>query len=204
MIRRSPTSRSPSPPSMPGIAWRSGFGWCQAGTRSADYQSRPPQRNKTPWTEPPRNVTIEIRPATLEDEEAACYLREQLFEPPGSMPPGYTRERFSAAFRWAVEQTNADVLLAFDGDAAVGLTSVYADIQSLGFGPKCWLQDMVVDKERRSQGIGALMMAVAESWAREHGLTHIELSSNAGRADAHRFYERHGFGRANAYLKWLG
>jgi len=149
-------------------------------------------------------MTIRIRPATLEDEEGVVYLLEQLFEPPGGLPPDYTRERSSAAFRWAVEQRNADVLLAFDGDTAVGLTSVYADIQSLGFGPKCWLQDMVVDKERRSEGIGGLVMAAAETWARAHGLTHIELSSNSGRVDAHRFYERQGFRRANAFLKWLG
>jgi len=113
-------------------------------------------------------MTIRIRPATLEDEEGVVYLLEQLFEPPGGLPPDYTRERSSAAFRWAVEQRNADVLLAFDGDTAVGLTSVYADIQSLGFGPKCWLQDMVVDKERRSEGIGGLLMAAAETWARAH------------------------------------
>jgi GNAT superfamily N-acetyltransferase len=150
-------------------------------------------------------MSIEIRPATLADEEAARYLREQLFEPPGGgVPPDYTQERFSHAFRWAVEQPNADVLLAFDGDNAVGLTSVYADIQSLGFGPKCWLQDMVVDKDRRSKGIGALLMDAAETWARTRGLTHIELSSGSGRMDAHRFYERRGFRRANAYLKWLG
>src|ERR671925_284946 len=104
------------------------------------------------------DMTIEIRPATLDDEEAARYLREQLFEPPGGAPPEYTRERFSVAFHWAVAQPNADILLAFDGDVAVGLTSVYADIQSLGFGPKCWLQDMVVDRERRSEGIGGVVM----------------------------------------------
>ena len=147
---------------------------------------------------------IEIRPATLSDEEGALYLLEQLFEPPGGVPPDYTRRRSSASFRWAVEQPNADILLAFDGNTAVGLTSVYADIQSLGFGPKCWLQDMVVDKERRSEGIGGQMMAAAENWARARGLTHIELSSNSRRADAHRFYESQGFSRANAYLKWLG
>jgi GNAT superfamily N-acetyltransferase len=149
-------------------------------------------------------MTIQIRPATLEDEDRALYLLEQLFEPPGSVPAGYTRARSSAAFRWAVQQPNADVLIAFEGDIAVGLTSVYADIQSLGFGPKCWLQDMVVDRARRSQGIGGHLMAAAETWARARGLTHIELSSNSGRVDAHRFYERQGFGRANAYLKWLG
>jgi GNAT superfamily N-acetyltransferase len=149
-------------------------------------------------------MITEIRPATLQDEEAARYLLEQLFEPPGGVPPHYSHERFSEAFRWAVEQPSADILLAFDGDAAVGLTSVYADIQSLGFGPKCWLQDMVVDKERRSRGIGAQLMAAAETWARARGLTHIELSSNAGRVNAHRFYERQGFRRAYAFLKWLG
>ncbi|TMB64199.1 MAG: hypothetical protein E6J43_13780 [Chloroflexi bacterium] len=47
-------------------------------------------------------------------------------------------------------------------------------------------------------------MGAAENWARARGLTHIELSSNSRRADAHRFYERQGFSRANAYLKWLG
>jgi GNAT superfamily N-acetyltransferase len=149
-------------------------------------------------------MAIEIRPASLDDEEAARYLREQLFEPPGGMPPDYTRERFSAAFRWAVNEPSADILLVFDGDKTVGLTSVYADIQSLGFGPKCWLQDMVVDRERRSEGIGGLLMAAAETWARAHRLTHIELSSNSDRVDAHRFYERHGYRRANAFLKWLG
>ena len=131
-------------------------------------------------------------------------LLEQLFEPPGRVPPEYTRGRASAAYRWAVEQPNADVLLAFDGNKAIGLTSVYADIQSLGFGPKCWLQDMIVDKERRSEGIGGLLMTAVEDWARGHGLTHIELTSNSARVDAHRFYEGHGFGRATAYLKWLG
>ena len=149
-------------------------------------------------------MTFEIRPATLADEEHALMLLEQLFEPPGRVPPEYTRGRASAAYRWAVEQPNADVLLAFDGNKAIGLTSVYADIQSLGFGPKCWLQDMIVDKERRSEGIGGLLMTAAEDWARGHGLTHIELTSNSARVDAHRFYEGHGFGRATAYLKWLG
>jgi len=147
---------------------------------------------------------IAIRPATFSDEEGALYLLEQLFEPPGGVPRDYTRQRSSASFRWAVEQPNADILLAVDGNKALGLTSVYADIQSLGFGPKCWLQDMVVDKERRSEGIGEQLMAAAEHWARARGLTHIELSSNSRRADAHRFYERQGFSRANAYLKWLG
>ena len=162
------------------------------------------ERKVSATAEMGRRMTIEIRPATLEDEEAARYLREQLFEPPGSVPPDYTPQRFAAAFRWAVDQENADVLLAFEGDAAVGLASVYADIQSLGFGPKCWLQDMVVDNERRSEGIGALLMEAAETWARSHGLTHIELSSASGRVDAHRFYERQGFGRGCAFLKWLG
>ena len=149
-------------------------------------------------------MALEIRPANLADEGAALDLLEQLFEPPGNVPPEYTRGRASLAFRWGVEQPNADILLAFDGDKAVGLTSVYADIQSLGFGPKCWLQDMVVDKQRRSQGIGRRLMSAAEDWARAHSLTHIELSSNSGRVEAHRFYEQQGFGRAVAFLKWLG
>lgn len=61
---------------------------------------------------PEGEMAIEIRPATLDDEEDAIRLLEQLFEPPARVPPEYTRARSAKAFRWAVKQSNADVLLA--------------------------------------------------------------------------------------------
>jgi GNAT superfamily N-acetyltransferase len=144
-----------------------------------------------------------IRPATLDDEAAVLRLLTQLFEPPGATPPGYTQERASRGFRWAIEQPRADVLLAEHNGAIVGLASVYADIQSIRYGPRCWLQDLVVDGGHRSTGIGGLLLHAAAEWARSHGCTHLELSSGAGRLDAHRFYERQGMLRSYNFQLWL-
>jgi GNAT superfamily N-acetyltransferase len=148
-------------------------------------------------------VNIEVRPATPADEDPALDLIEELFAAPGGFPPEYTRERGSQGFRWAVTRPDADVLLAFDGDAAVGLASVYADIKSIRFGPRCWLQDLVVRSDCRSQGVGAALLDGASKWAKDHGCTHIELSSGSGRVDAHRFYEREGMQRGYDFFKWL-
>ena len=79
-----------------------------------------------------------------------------------------------------------------DGSEIVGLASVYADILSIRYGKRCWLQDLVVAASRRSEGIGATLIAAAAEWARERGCTHLELASGAGRIDAHRFYLREG------------
>jgi hypothetical protein len=49
-------------------------------------------------------VTVTIRAALLEDEGAVLDLIEELFEPPGGIPPAYTRERGRQGFRHAVQQ----------------------------------------------------------------------------------------------------
>ena len=129
-----------------------------------------------------------VRPATLADEKAVLALVEELFAAPGRRPPAYTPERGAAFFRDAVGDANADVLLALDGDVAVGLASVYADLLSIRFGRRCWVEDLVVTAPRRSQGIGRLLLDAATEWARARGCTHLELDSAAARRDAHRFY----------------
>ena len=135
---------------------------------------------------------ITIRAATLEDEDAVLALIEELFDPPGARSPGYTTERGSRGFRHAVEHPDANVLIAVEDGRIVGLASVYADILSIRYGPRCWLQDLVVDPARRRGGVGKVLLDAATGWAREHGCTHLELGSGTGRVDAHRFYLREG------------
>jgi GNAT superfamily N-acetyltransferase len=133
-----------------------------------------------------------LRLATRGDEEAVLGLIEELFEPPGRRPPGYTRERGVAGFRTAIADPDADVLLALEGGEVVGLASVYADLLSIRFGRRCWLEDLVVTSSRRGTGIGRRLLERATDWAREHGCTHLELDSAAARAAAHRFYLANG------------
>lgn len=96
------------------------------------------------------------------------------------------------------------MLLAFEGDSAVGLASVYLDPPFIRFGKRCWLEDLVVTSSRRSEGIGAMLIEAATAWARERGCTHLELASGAGRVDAHRFYRSQGMEQSMLFSRWLG
>lgn len=139
-----------------------------------------------------------IRHATPADEDTALTLMEELFEAPARRPRSYTRARGAAAFRHALANPEADVLLAVAEDGAlVGLVSVYVDLESIRFGRRCWLEDLVVTARRRSQGTGRRLLDAATTWAREHGCTHLLLNSATVRKDAHRFYLARGMAQTS-------
>jgi GNAT superfamily N-acetyltransferase len=52
---------------------------------------------------------------------------------------------------------------------------------------------LVVDRDHRRKGIGTLLMARAEEWARQQGCSMIRLWSSSVRTAAHRFYEDLGY-----------
>ena len=135
---------------------------------------------------------LTIRPATPDDGATVLDLVEELFAPPGSRPPGYRRERAAYAFRHAVEAFDADVLVAVDDGRIVGVASVYVDLETIRFGRRCWLEDLVVTASRRGEAIGRRLLDAAAAWAREHRCTHLGLVSAAARQDAHRFYVANG------------
>ena len=55
--------------------------------------------------------------------------------------------------------------------------------------------------DRRGSGIGAAMMRHALALARAAGAGSVQLSSNARRTEAHRFYERLGFAKSHVAFK---
>jgi len=55
--------------------------------------------------------------------------------------------------------------------------------------------------DMRGQGIGAEMIEFAIAEAKRRGLRLVQLTSNAGRKDAHRFYERLGFKQSHLGFK---
>ena len=54
---------------------------------------------------------------------------------------------------------------------------------------------LVVDEDRRGGGIGRLLVAAAEGWARGRGCRTIRVRSNVLSQRAHHFYEREGYER---------
>lgn len=64
---------------------------------------------------------------------------------------------------------------------------------------------LVVAPESGRRGIGRRLLREVEGIARRAGATRIEVTSNAGRSDAHAFYHRCGYGDGSRhFFKRLG
>lgn len=145
-----------------------------------------------------------VREARPQEAERVIQIYEWLFAPPGAVPPGW--DPAAAQRRWSAANASEDSLTLVAeaaGGALVGLSTVYLDIDSVRYGRRCWVEDLAVDPDTRSRGIGAALLTAAREWGAGRGATHLELDSGEARHDAHRFYEREGPAwRSNQY-SWV-
>src|SRR4051794_22615867 len=100
--------------------------------------------------------------------------------------PAAAAERLAGAI--AIEA--AEVFVADVDRRVAGFCTVYDEFDSVRFGHRAWVEDLAVDADHRSHGLGKALLDAAKDWARTRGATHLELDSAETRADAHRFYER--------------
>jgi GNAT superfamily N-acetyltransferase len=133
---------------------------------------------------------VAVRAAVPGEEQAVLECYRWLFEAPGRTPPSWDTEGPRERLASAIAGEDSEILLALDSDQITGLCSAYIDLDSVRFGRRCWIEDLAVDPERRSQGIGKALLDAAKDWARQRGATHLELDTGLARTDAQRFYER--------------
>ena len=119
-------------------------------------------------------------------------MYEWLFAPPGSLPPGWDPVRAREAISEAIAAGDSALLVAEHRGELLGFCSAYIELNSVRYGVRCWVEDLAVSPNHRSEGVGKALLDAAKEWAREHGATHLELDSGLARKDAHRFYEREG------------
>ena len=122
---------------------------------------------------------VRQRVARADRSERAARLYEWLFAPPGSLPAQWDpRGRGRAArgdrrtTRWCWSPTTGRAGRALHRLPGHPLGPVRL--------PR-WLEDLAVDPERRSEGIGKALLDAAKDWARERGATHLELDSGDAR-----------------------
>ena len=66
-------------------------------------------------------------------------------------------------------------------------------IETLEHEPRAEIRALCVDEPHRGTGIGAMLIAAAEKWARDRRLQKIRVRSNIVRDRTREFYERLGY-----------
>jgi GNAT superfamily N-acetyltransferase len=133
---------------------------------------------------------VSLREAWLGEEDRILPLYDWLFGEPGYPPPGWNQGRARSALAEAIASPDSAVLVAERDGELIGLCSAYLELNSVRFGLRCWVEDLAVDPQHRSRGVGGRLLDAAADWARGRGATHIELDTGVARTDAQRFYER--------------
>jgi GNAT superfamily N-acetyltransferase len=86
-----------------------------------------------------------------------------------------------------------EIWLAKDGRGALLGYALIGPVYLLGQEPFYEIMQLLVDKDRRSRGVGAFLLAEIEKIVLGRGFKTIRLSSRMERADAHRFYRKNGY-----------
>ncbi|HET7373163.1 MAG TPA: GNAT family N-acetyltransferase [Gemmatimonadaceae bacterium] len=130
-------------------------------------------------------TTIQVRDATAGDAGALARLCGQLGYPssPEAMLPRLER----------LVRSGARALVATSGSEVIGLATVHLRSTINHAAPLAQLTLLVVDEERRSQGVGRALVDEAEAWARAQGCRRIIVTTALNRTGAHAFYERIGY-----------
>lgn len=111
-----------------------------------------------------------------------------------------------AAYAGAVAEIasgpNSALLVAVVNGAVMGMCQLiwFRHLQERG-GLCAELESVHVDASMRSRGIGGILVESAVSRAEALGCYRVQLTSHTSRAEAHRFYERHGFEASHVGFK---
>ncbi len=126
-----------------------------------------------------------VRDAQEADLPVLCSLLAEL---------GYPTDPATLAPRFAAVRAAGDqVLLAERHGVAVAVATLHVTRVLHRAGPVGRVTSLVVTAEARRTGAGTALMQEAVQRLTAAGCVLLEVTSNRARADAHAFYERHGF-----------
>jgi GNAT superfamily N-acetyltransferase len=117
--------------------------------------------------------------------------------------PDWAARGGAAYFTELLTDPRAVPLLARDADRVVGhLVGRVLEPDTLQPGTRvAVLESIRVVPEARGRGVGARLVAVFLTWAKEHGAVRASVTAYAANEGAQRFYARHGFVPASVTLR---
>lgn len=114
------------------------------------------------------------------------------------------QDQLSGYFAWIRSNPDAQIAVALARDGAIAAVALVT-WESDKPGHVAILQDMAVDPKRRSEGVGAALLAFLETEAQARGRRWLMLESGVRNHRAHAFFERSGLAVvSHTFAKRLG
>lgn len=112
-------------------------------------------------------------------------------------------EPYEKAFARIDHDENQLLLAVRDDDARLVATMQLTLLPSLSRGGATRLQieGVRVEASTRGTGLGTALLTWAHDWGREHGATLAQLTTDASRTEAQRFYDRLGYRASHVGFK---
>ena len=130
-------------------------------------------------------MDVQLREITLADAPAAATLSGELGYPAS---PEVMQQRIAS-----LSPDHLVYVACLDKEIAGWIdVSVTHHLQS---DPRAEIGGLVVSSNRRSRGIGRVLVTRAEQWAMQRGLKSVVVRSQIAREAAHNFYLREGYAR---------
>jgi len=140
-----------------------------------------------------------IKEATVEDSEKIgevfdLYRQFYKKDPNKIVSIEYIKQRL----------TNKESTIFFveEDNVCIGIVQLYVTFDSLELSKKIILYDLFVRSEYRKKGIGAMLMDASKDFAKNNGITGIELSTAISNGTAQRLYESLGYERDNEFYNY--
>ena len=134
---------------------------------------------------------VTLRAATVDDCNAVyrmmCELESETFD----------QVSFEQTFKANLKDERVGYWIAETGGRPVGFISLHIERVLHRRGPIAEIQELFVQSDQRSKGLGTLLVAHARAEAKRQGCVRLQVATNMKRERAQQFYERCGFERTH-------
>ena len=137
-----------------------------------------------------------IESATIEDLPSLAQLLMDLFAQESDFRPDYNNQM--RGLRLILEQpSRGRIFVLRSANQIIGMINLLFTISTAEGGFVIVLEDLIVSKSFRGQGMGSELLKYALDYARQKGFLRITLLTDRISAGSITFFEKHGFERSD-------
>ena len=137
-----------------------------------------------------------IEPATVEDLPSLAELLMDLFSQESDFRPNYNNQM--RGLRLLLEQpSRGRIFVLRSANQIIGMINLLFTISTAEGGFVIVLEDLIIARNFRGQGMGSKLLGHALDYVRQKGFLRITLLTDRISAVSFTFFEKHGFQRSD-------